>query len=146
MGERIFNDDISDEEFKDFFNKTFQRYSEIMDPKAVIYVFRSSSYQREFEDAMNTVGIIVRTQCIWVKNNFTLSYAHYNYKYEPVFYAHLKGKFPFWFGDLKQNTVWKSGLPIDNPGPETVWEVPKGYISKSVHPTQKPLELLGLFR
>lgn len=142
--DKIMNDNMSDEDFKELLHLTFKRYAEIMDPKAAIYVFHSSSYQRDFEDAMNVAGIVVRSQCIWVKNNFTLTYANYKYKHEPVFYAYLKGKSPAWYGDLKQNTVWKSGLPVENPEPETVWEVSKGDVTKYVHPTQKPLELLAI--
>ena len=106
----ILNDDMSDEEFKEFLNKVFAGYAAIMDLKAAIYIFHPSSYQREFEDAMNAAGIVVRAQCIWVKNATSFGFAQYKYKHEPVFYAHLKGKSPAWYGDLKQTTVWKAGL------------------------------------
>ncbi|MGG4206049.1 hypothetical protein ABEW60_17060 [Paenibacillus jamilae] len=46
---------------------------------AVIYVFHPSSYQRDFEDAMNA-GSFGRAQ--------------YRFKHESVFYAHLKSKAP----------------------------------------------------
>lgn len=140
----ILNDDMLDEDFKGFLLQTFKRYSEIMDPKAAIYVFHPSLYQREFENAMNAAGVVVRTQCIWVKNNFTLTHAHYKFKHEPVFYAYLKGSSPAWYGDLKQNTIWKSGLPVENPEPQTIWEVSRGDVTKYVHPTQKPLELIAI--
>ena len=142
--ESILNDDMSDEEFKDFLNKVFAGYVAIMDPKAAIYIFHPSSYQREFEDAMNAAGILVRAQCIWVKNATSFGFAQYKYKHEPVFYAHLKGKSPAWYGDLKQTTVWKAGLPVENPEPVTVWEVSRGDVNKYVHPTQKPLDLLAI--
>ena len=142
--ESILNDDMSDEEFKDFLNKVFAGYAAIMDSKAAIYIFHPSSYQREFEDAMNAAGIVVRAQCIWVKNATSFGFAQYKYKHEPVFYAHLKGKSPAWYGDLKQTTVWKAGLPVENPEPVTVWEVSRGNVNKYVHPTQKPLDLLAI--
>lgn len=93
---------------------------------------------------MNAAGIVVRSQCIWVKNATSFGFAQYKYKHEPVFYAHLKGHAPAWYGDFKQSTVWKAGLPVEHPEPETVWEVSRGDVTKYVHPTQKPLELLAI--
>ncbi|BAH42921.1 conserved hypothetical protein [Brevibacillus brevis NBRC 100599] len=142
--ESIMNDDMPMEQFEDFLQAVFANYASIMDPKAAIYVFLPSSYQREFENKMNEAGIVSRTQCIWVKNAFSLSFAQYKFKHEPVFYAHLKGQAPAWYGDYKQTTVWKSGLPSFIEEPETVWEVSRGDVSKYVHPTQKPLELLAI--
>lgn len=115
-----------------------------MQATAAIYVFHPSSYQREFEDAMNATGIVSRTQCVWVKNAATFGWAQYRFKHEPVFYAHMKGKAPAWYGDRTQTTVWKDGLPVEDPLPETVWEVSRGDVNKYVHPTQKPLDMLAI--
>ncbi|MFD0682387.1 MULTISPECIES: DNA methyltransferase [unclassified Paenibacillus] len=140
----IMNDDMPAEQFKGFLNAVFGSYAAVMNLTAAIYIFHPSSYQREFEDAMNEAGIVVRTQCIWVKNAFSFGFAQYKYKHEPIFYAHLKGKSPAWYGDRKQTTVWKAGLPVENSEPETIWEVSRGDVTKYVHPTQKPLELLAI--
>ncbi|WP_429845316.1 site-specific DNA-methyltransferase [Brevibacillus sp. FIR094] len=142
--ESILNDDMPMEQFEDFLQAVFANYASIMDPKAAIYVFHPSSYQREFENKMNKAGIVSRTQCIWVKNAFSLSFAQYKFKHEPVFYAHLKGQAPAWFGDRKQTTVWRTDLTGPSEEPETVWEVSRGDVSKYVHPTQKPLALLAI--
>ncbi|WP_342772862.1 DNA methyltransferase [Paenibacillus lentus] len=56
----------------------------------------------------------------------------------------MKGKAPAWYGDRRQSTVWRSGLLVDEPEPSTVWEVSRGDVSKYVHLTQKPLELLAI--
>ncbi len=141
---KIMNDDMPAEEFAGFLNSIFSNYAAIMDPAAAIYVFHPSSYQRQFEDSMNAAGIVVRSQCIWVKNAFTFGFAQYKYKHEPVFYAHLRKEAPAWYGDRKQTTVWRAGLPVEQPQPETVWEVSRGDVTKYVHPTQKPLELLAI--
>lgn len=140
----ILNDDMSDEDFVVFLNQIFANYAAIMEPNAAIYIFHPSSYQREFENAMNAARIVTRSQCIWVKNAPTFGWAQYRYKHEPVFYAHMKGKAPAWYGDRKQTTVWKAGLPVEIPVPETVWEVSRGDATKYVHPTQKPLDLLAI--
>lgn len=140
----IMNDDMPAEEFAGFLHAVFQNYAEVMESTAAIYVFHPSSYQREFENAMNAAGIVVRSQCVWVKNAASFGWSQYRWKHEPVFYAHLKKKAPAWYGDRSQTTVWKAGLLVEDPLPETVWEVSRGDVTKYVHPTQKPLELLAI--
>lgn len=142
--ESILNDNMPMEQFEEFLGKVFLNYAAIMDPKAAIYVFHPSSYQREFESQMNAAGIVVRTQCIWVKNAAAFGFAQYKFKHEPVFYAHLKGQAPAWYGDRKQTTVWRSGIPGEQQELDTVWEISRGDVSKYFHPTQKPLDLLAI--
>ncbi|WP_327204047.1 hypothetical protein [Paenibacillus tyrfis] len=110
---KIMNDDMPAEEFAGFLNAAFSNYAAIMDLATAIYVFHPSSYQRQFEDSMNSAGIVVRTQCIWVKNAFTFGFAQYKYKHEPVFYAHMRREAPAWYRDCKQTTVWRAGLPVE---------------------------------
>lgn len=140
----IMNDDMPSEEFAGFLHSVFERYAEHMAATAAIYVFHPSSYQREFEDAMNAAGIVIRSQCVWVKNAASFGWSQYRWQHEPVFYAHIKGKAPAWYGDRRQTTVWRAGLPLEEPEPSTVWEVSRGDVGKYVHPTQKPLELLAI--
>lgn len=140
----IMNDNMPVEQFAGFLHAVFERYVEVMDPNSAIYVFHSSSYQREFEDAMNAAGVKVRSQCIWVKNAASFGWSQYRWKHEPVFYAHLKGQAPAWYGDRKQTTVWREGLPVEEAEPVSIWEVSRGDVTKYVHPTQKPLELLAI--
>ncbi len=140
----IMNDDMSAEEFDGFLDSVFKSYAHLMKDTAAIYVFHGSSYQREFENAMNKYGIVVRSQCIWVKNYPSFGWSQYRWQHEPVFYAFKKGATPDWYGDRKQSTVWRAGLLEDVPEPSTVWEVSRGNINNYVHPTQKPLELIAI--
>lgn len=142
--EAIMNDDMDEQSFKQFLDHVFKNYAKLMADDSAIYVFHPSSYQREFENAMNDHGIQVRSQCIWVKNAPTFGWAQYRYKHEPVFYAFKRTKSPQWYGDRKQTTVWKSGLPFEEKEPDTVWEVSRGNVNKYIHPTQKPLDLLAI--
>ncbi|WP_020621116.1 site-specific DNA-methyltransferase [Paenibacillus daejeonensis] len=139
---KIMNDNMGKQEFKDFLHAIFERYASIMMPTAAIYVFHPTSYQREFENAMNDAGIVSRSHCVWVKNAFSFGWSQYRWQHEPVFYAHIRGKSPAWYGDRRQSTVWRSGL--DEPEPSTVWEVSRGNVNAYVHPTQKPLPLLAI--
>jgi DNA modification methylase len=138
------NDDMSADEFDIFLNGVFENYSKLMKDTAAIYIFHGSSYQREFENAMNKYGIITRSQCIWVKNYPSFGWSQYRWQHEPVFYAYKKGHSPDWYGDRKQSTVWRAGLLEDVPEPATVWEISRGNVNDYVHPTQKPLELIAI--
>lgn len=140
----IMNDDMSDEQFDDFLSDTFRSYVHLMKDTAGIYIFHGSSYQREFQNAMNANGLIIRQQCIWVKNAPAFGWSQYKWQHEPCFYAFKKGKAPGWYGGRTQSTVWRAGLPEDVPEPSTVWEVSRGNINNYVHPTQKPLELIAI--
>lgn len=140
----IMNDNMSAEDFDCFLDKVFYSYAHLMEDNAAIYVFHGSSYQREFENSMNKHGIIVRSQCIWVKNYPSFGWSQYRWQHEPIFYAYKQGKTPSWYGDRKQSTVWKSGLPEDVPKPSTVWEISRENVSGYVHPTQKPLDLIAI--
>lgn len=138
----ILNDDMSDEEFNSFLFDVFKSYKHLMNDEAAIYVFHGSSYQREFENAMNDNEIYVRSQCIWVKNNAGFGWSQYRWQHEPCFYAHIKKQAPSWYGDRKQTTIWKDDLLEDIPS--TVWQISRDDVNKYVHPTQKPLSLLAI--
>lgn len=96
------NDDMPAKEFAGFLHSVFERYAEHMAPTAAIYVFHPSSYQPQFEDAMNAVGFVIRSQCLWAKNAASFGWSQYRWQHEPVFYAHIKGKAPAWYGDCRQ--------------------------------------------
>jgi len=140
----ILNDEMAANQFAEFLRDVFQNYSKVMEDKAAIYVFHPSAYQIAFENEMRNAGLDIRTQCIWVKNPPTFGWEQYRYQHEPVFYGFKKSFSPAWYGDRKQTTVWKAGLDEEDPLPTSVWEVSRGDISKYVHPTQKPLELLNI--
>ncbi|MGG4085224.1 DNA methyltransferase [Bacillus velezensis] len=131
-------------EFDEFLRAVFLNYSHVMSDQAAIYVFHPSSFQIAFENEMRNAGMEIRSQCVWVKNAPTFGWSQYRYQHEPVFYAYKKGCSPAWYGDRKQTTVWKAGLETEIPEPSTVWEISRGDVSKYVHPTQKPLELINI--
>ncbi|PYY25910.1 hypothetical protein [Paenibacillus illinoisensis] len=106
-------------------------------------MFNPSSYQREFEDAINAAGIVIRSQYVWVKKAASFGWSQYRWQLEPVFYAHLKKKALSWYGDRRQSTVWRAGIPVEEAELSTVWEV-SGDVGKYFHPTQKLLELLAI--
>jgi DNA modification methylase len=69
---KIQGDRMTAEQFQQFLLSTFSSYRRIVKSGASIYICHSSSWQREFQNAMETAGFEVRCQIIWAKNTFAL--------------------------------------------------------------------------
>jgi DNA modification methylase len=122
----IHGDRMSDEEFKQFLKAAFRSCRIATKPGASLYVCHSSSWQREFQDALESAGFEVRCQIIWAKNTFAWGFGRYKFQHEPMFYAHVSGEKDPWYGDKSQSTLWHENKPAAN----------------RIHPTSKPVELI----
>src|ERR1700693_6269979 len=67
---KIQNDNMPAAEFKTFLESAFKSYRHLMKTGASLYVCHSSSWQREFQDALEAAGFEIRCQVIWAKNTF----------------------------------------------------------------------------
>ncbi len=123
---KIRGDRMSDAEFKQFLGASFRSCRAAVKPGASLYVCHSSSWQREFQNALETAGFEVRCQIIWAKNTFAWGFARYKFQHEPLFYAHVAGEKDSWYGDKTQSTLWQENKPAAN----------------RIHPTAKPVELI----
>jgi DNA modification methylase len=143
----IKNDTLDPVALQAFLAKAF-RCADATAKSAGCYVFYPSRYHREFENALNEAHLEVRSQIIWAKTQASFGWSQYHWKHEPIlfaahdtpdaiplvfvpaheaaFYAFKSGSTVEWDGDRSQTTLWTCSR-------ET------GY----VHPTQKPVELLG---
>jgi len=123
---KIKGDRMSEGEFRQFLEKAFRAYWEIVKPGASLYVCHSSSWQREFQSALEAAGFEVRCQIIWAKNTFAWGFGRYKFQHEPIFYCHVSGEKDAWYGDKSQSTLWQEKKPAAN----------------RLHPTAKPVELI----
>ncbi len=123
---KILGDRKPPEEFKTFLEDTFRSCRLVITPKAAIYVFHSSAYQREFQNALEAAGFDVRCQIIWAKNTFAWGFGRYKFQHEPLFYCHVSGEKDLWYGDRSQSTLWQENKPVAN----------------RLHPTMKPVALI----
>jgi DNA modification methylase len=123
---KIRGDRMSDAEFKQFLENAFQAYRTVAKPGASLYVCHSSSWQREFQNALESAGFEVRCQIIWAKNTFAWGFGRYKFQHEPIFYAHFAQQKDPWYGDKSQSTLWEEKKPAAN----------------RIHPTAKPVELV----
>jgi DNA modification methylase len=123
---KIKGDKMSPEQFQEFLLATFSGYRRAMKSGASMYVCHSSSWQREFQNALETAGFEARCQIIWAKNTFAWGFGRYKFQHEPIFYAHVGGQKDAWYGDKSQSTLWHEKKPAAN----------------RIHPTAKPVELV----
>jgi DNA modification methylase len=123
---KIKGDRMSDADFKQFLEAAFRSCRTVVKPGASLYVCHSSSWQREFQNALESAGFEVRCQIIWAKNTFAWGFGRYKFQHEPIFYAHVAGEKDPWYGDKTQSTLWCENKPAAN----------------RIHPTAKPVELV----
>lgn len=119
-------DRMTSEQFKHFLETSFRSCRTAAKPGASLYVCHSSSWQREFQNALEAAGFEVRCQIIWAKNTFAWGFGRYKFRHEPIFYCHIAGQKDPWYGDKSQSTLWEENKPAAN----------------RLHPTMKPVELI----
>ncbi len=124
---KIQGDQMTAGRFREFLLAAFASCRAAVTPTAALYVCHSSSWQREFQDALEAAGFEIRCQIIWAKNTFAWGFGRYKFQHEPIFYCHVAGQSDAWYGDKSQSTLWQENKPAAN----------------RLHPTMKPVELVG---
>jgi ParB-like chromosome segregation protein Spo0J len=89
---KIQGDRMSAEEFARFLAGAFDACRRGVKPGASLYVCHPSSWQREFQNALEAAGFSVRCQIIWAKNTFAWGFGRYKFQHEPLFYCHVAGQ------------------------------------------------------
>jgi len=123
---KIQGDKLSSDDFRLFLERAFQSCRFAVKLGASVYICHSSSFQREFQNALEAGGFHVRCQIIWSKNTFAWGFGRYKFQHEPIFYGHVAGQKDPWYGDKSQSTLWQEKKPAAN----------------RLHPTMKPVELI----
>jgi DNA modification methylase len=154
----IMNDKMSTDQFAQFLDMVFSRYQEISVEKAWVYIFHSTSTQREFQNSLEKAGFEIKNQLIWNKPMASLGWGDYRWKHEPFFYCTFKGNSANFYGDRTHGTVidiheTKSekdlakaiirSREIEKEWRTTIWSMKRENVQEYVHPTQKPVELIG---
>jgi DNA modification methylase len=122
----IQGDKMTPEQFQEFLESVFSSYVLAVKPGGSMYVCHPSSWQREFQGALELSNFEVRCQIIWAKNTFAWGFGRYKFQHEPIFYCHRRGQSDPWYGDKSQSTLWQEKKPAAN----------------RLHPTMKPVELI----
>jgi DNA modification methylase len=88
--------------------------AQFSDPDAGFYIWHAPSTRRDFEHALDVVGLEEKQYIVWAKDTFVLGRADYHWQSEPCFYAQKAGRSAAFYGDRKQSTVWRIAHGQDN--------------------------------
>ena len=159
-GQRIQNDDMSTDDFRQFLRAAFKQLADHLKPGGAFYVWLASRTQTTFEAALADNGLTVRQQLIWVKNALVLGRQDYHWRHEPCFYGWADGAAHYFTADRTQTTVQedkpdygsmsKADLVAlleqqykaeDGPASTVIFE--KKPLTDDQHPTMKPVRLIA---
>jgi len=124
--EQIKNDEMADDQFRQFLTDAYIAANAVMKAGAVFYIWHADTEGYNFRGAAKDMGWKVRQTLIWNKDNSAFGRSDYHWKHEPCLYGWKDGAAHLWASDRKQVTVIECKRP-----------------SKSdLHPTMKPVELM----
>jgi site-specific DNA-methyltransferase (adenine-specific) len=124
--EQIKNDEMANDDFRQFLKDVYIAANAVMKPGAVFYIWHADTEGYNFRGAALDMGWKVRQTLIWNKDNSAFGRSDYHWKHEPCLYGWKDGAAHLWASDRKQTTVIECKRP-----------------SKSdLHPTMKPVELM----
>ena len=123
----IQNDDMEDEDFRQFLRDVYASADSAMKPGASFYIWHADSEGYNFRGAAHDVGWTIRQCLIWNKNTLVLGRQDYHWKHEPCLYGWKDGASHNWYGNRKQTTVMDFDKPTRN----------------GEHPTMKPVPLFA---
>lgn len=153
---KIDNDKKNSAAFIDFLTKAFNSMFAAAKAGAAFYIFYAQLNSDLFINALKDAGHKPHQYLIWVKNIFTLSFADYKWKHEPIMYGWKDGASHNFYGALNLSTVFdkkkniekmtkeelKAELKrLENATPQDVIYEKKP-ARNAEHPTMKPVELL----
>lgn len=124
---KIENDNQNSDDFYKFLLSAFEAAKDNMKSGAVYYVWYAAGTSTSwiFSKALDDVGMEVRQQLIWRKNNLVMGRQDYQWQHEPCLYGWTNGGSHSWYSDRKQTTI----LNFDKPQ------------RSDLHPTMKPIPL-----
>ena len=124
-GLTIQNDDMGNEQFRQFLRDAYVTADLVMKPGAVFYIWHADSEGYNFRGAAQDAGWKVRQCLIWKKSSLVMGRQDYHWKHEPCLYGWKEGAGHLWAADRKQTTILEFDKPSRN----------------GEHPTMKPVAL-----
>lgn len=156
----IQNDLMEKEDFYSFLLSAFENMGAFMREGAAVYVFHADIEGLTFRKSFADAGIKLAQVLIWEKNNFVLGRQDYQWRHEPILYGWKEGARHYFVNDRTQDTVIleddvdfeamkkaelvqyiKDMMHRYADLTSVIYE--KKPMSSSLHPTMKPLELVG---
>lgn len=122
---KIKNDEMTDNDFRQFLRDAYVTADLVMKPGAVFYIWHADSEGYNFRGAAQDAGWKVRQCLIWKKSTMVMGRQDYHWKHEPCLYGWKDGAGHLWAADRKQTTILEFEKPSRN----------------GEHPTMKPVAL-----
>ena len=137
---KIMMDNQSQEDFIEFSEKFIKNIKDFTKNGATFYICSGWSSYATFVYALRKNGLYFSQPLIWIKNVASMGWNDYRYKHEQVIKVKNKVRKnqPILYG-------WNEGKHyfISERDETDVWEVKRRASNTMIHPTQKPLELIG---
>ncbi len=158
-GMTIENDNMSDENFKQFLNAAFKNASASLKKGGAFYIWHGDSETVNFRNSCEDNELSVRQCLIWVKNGFNFGRQDYKWKHEPCLYGWKEGSSHYFIDEYNNPTVIEDEINIDLLKKDELKKLVEELLSDRVpttiihedkplkndkHPTMKPINLLSL--
>ena len=124
-GLTIKNDDMGDEQFRQFLRDAYVTADIVMKPGAVFYIWYADVETYNFTGAVKDAGWKMSQILIWKKSSLIMGRKDYHFIHEPCLYGWKEGAAHLWASDRKQTTIFEFDKPKKN----------------GEHPTMKPVAL-----
>ncbi len=121
----IKNDEMGDDQFRQFLRDAYTAADSVMKAGAVFYIWHADLEGYNFRGAAKDAGWTVRQCLIWKKSSMVMGRQDYHWKHEPCLYGWKEGAGHLWAADRKQTTILEFDKPTRN----------------GEHPTMKPVAL-----
>lgn len=158
-GLTIQNDNMPEEQFRNFLTKAFRCMHDVLKPGSPFYIWHAETVGGAFRTATNEALGQVRQMLIWNKNAFTMGHQDYQWKHESCIYGWTEGSSHYFVDDRTQATVIEDKrIDLTKLKKEEMRELLREILSdktsttvidenkpahNSEHPTMKPLKLLA---
>ena len=122
---KIKNDEMGDEQFRQFLRDAYTAADTVMKPGAVFYIWYADVETYNFVGAVRDAGWKMSQILVWKKSSLILGRKDYHFMHEPCLYGWKEGAAHLWASDRKQTTILEFDKPSRN----------------GEHPTMKPVAL-----
>jgi len=122
----IENDNMSDDDFKEFIYSFVVNAKEVVKLGAPYYICYGNKQQINFLTSFDKAGLHHSCNIIWKKHTLVLGRADYHYIHEPIFYGWFEGSKHTFYGGRNKTSVWEFDRPMKS----------------DLHPTMKPVDLI----
>ncbi len=121
----IKNDEMGDDQFRQFLRDAYTAADMVMKPGAVFYIWYADVETYNFVGAVRDAGWKMSQILVWKKSSLILGRKDYHFMHEPCLYGWKEGAAHLWAADRKQTTILEFEKPSRN----------------GEHPTMKPVAL-----